>query len=106
MNTVIKNVISLIRANPKYVRVAITLDASIGIIFGLIAYIIINAIDITVTNAFVLAIAALLALVAIAFSGYTILFKTGHSFDDDDYAPTPISRVSQPIPDYYTSEDD
>jgi hypothetical protein len=83
MKNAFQNIISLIRANPEYAKMAITLDASVGLIFGLIAYVIMNAADITVTNTVVLVIAAGLALVAIAFSGYTILFKTGHSFDYD-----------------------
>lgn len=83
MKNAFQNIISLIRANPEYAKMAITLDASVGLIFGLIAYVIMNAADITVTNTVVLAIAAGLALVAIACLGYTILFKTGHSFDYD-----------------------
>ena len=83
MKNAFRNIISLIRANPKFAKVAIAFDASIGIVFGLIAYVGMNATDLTVTSTVVMAIGSLLALAAIGFAGYTVLFKTGHSFDYD-----------------------
>lgn len=84
MKEAIQNMISLIRANPEYAKVAITFDAFIGTIFGLLVYVGMNAANIELTNILVLSIAASLALVAIAFAGYTLLYKTGHSFDYED----------------------
>lgn len=83
MNNAIQNIISLIRANPEFAKVAITFDAFIGIVFGLLAYVGMNATNVEVTNIVVLALAAAFALAAIAISGYTVLYTTGYSFDDD-----------------------
>ena len=83
MKNAIQNMISLIRANPEYARVAITCDASIGLVFGLFAYVCLNAANVEVTNIVVLGFASAVALAGIAFAGYTVLFTTGHSFDDD-----------------------
>ena len=77
--------ISLIRANPEYARVAITFDACIGLVFGLFAYVCLNAANIELTNILVLIFASGIALVGIAFAGYTVLYKTGYDFADADY---------------------
>lgn len=83
MKNAIQTIISLIRANPEFAKVAIALDASIGLVFGLLAFVFLNAANIEVTNIGVLSIAACFALVAISALGYTVLYRTGYSFDAD-----------------------
>lgn len=85
MKNAIRTIISLIRANPEYARVAITLDACVGLIFGAIAYVVMNATDVAVTNITVLALATAIALLAIGIAGYTYLYKTGYDFADTDH---------------------
>jgi len=84
MRNAIQNIISLIRANPEYAKVAITLDACIGLVFGLFAYVCLNAANIELTNILVLGFASAIALVAIGIAGYTVLYNTGYDFTDDE----------------------
>lgn len=77
MKNAIQTIISLVRANPSYARVAITLDALIGIVFGLFAFVLLNSTNVELTPILVYGLASALALAAIAFAGYTLLFRAG-----------------------------
>lgn len=77
MKNEIQTIISLIRANPSYARVAITLDAFVGMIFGVLVFVGLNATVAELTSSLVLSFASAIALVAIAFAGYTLLFRAG-----------------------------
>jgi hypothetical protein len=85
MKNAIRTMNSLIRANPEFARLAITLDAIIGITFGLFVYVCMNAANIELTNILVLGFAAALVLVAVGIAGYTHLYKTGYDFGDVDF---------------------
>jgi hypothetical protein len=84
MKNEIQNIISLIRANPKFVRLALTLDATVGIVFGLLAYVFMNYTAAEITPVFVYGLASALMLAAVGYVGYTVLYNTGYDFTDDE----------------------
>jgi hypothetical protein len=84
MKNEIQNIISLIRANPNFARLALTLDATVGIIFGLAVYIGMNAANVEVTPILVYGLASALMLAAVGYVGYTVLYNTGYDFTDDE----------------------
>lgn len=85
MKNEIRNIISLIRANPNFARLALTLDATVGIVFGLAAYVFMHYTAAEITPVFVYGLASVLVLVAVGYVGYTVLYNTGYDFGDTDY---------------------
>jgi len=84
MKNAFQNIISLIRANTEYARVAIMCDASIAIVIGILVYVGMNSANVEITNILVLSLAACFALVGIGALGYAVLYKTGYSFDYEE----------------------
>ena len=84
MNT-LRNIIEMARANPKWARVALALDATIGLIVGIVAYLLMNLSEVLASSLFVLIFGALLSVIGIITIGYS-LFIT-HGFSDEFGSP-------------------
>lgn len=71
MNT-LRNIIRMARANPKWARVALALDATIGLIIGLVAYLLMNLSEVSASSTLVLIFGAILSVIGIITIGYSL----------------------------------
>ncbi len=86
MKNTIQTIISLIRANPKFASMAILLDLTIGVVAGLSIYVAMNTANVEITSVLLYTLGSALILAAVGYVGYTVLYKTGYYFgDEDDY---------------------
>lgn len=76
MNT-LRNIIEMAKANPKWAKVALALDATIGLIVGLVAYLLMNLSGVSASSVFVLIFGALLAIIGIITFGYSMFINSG-----------------------------
>ncbi len=85
MKNAIRTIISLIRANPEYAKIAITLDLLIGAVGGLVVYALVNAASVSIGEAFILALGSAMFLAGFGAMGYTVLYHVQRE-DNDHYA--------------------
>jgi hypothetical protein len=83
MNT-LRRIIEMAKANPRWARVAIALDATIGLIVGLVAYLLMNLTGVPASAVFVLLFGATLAVVGIIVFAYSIFITNGFSIGFGD----------------------
>ena len=76
MNT-LRSIIRMAQANPKWARVALALDATIGLIVGLVAYLFMNLSGVSASSIFVLTFGAILSVIGIITIGYSLFITAG-----------------------------
>lgn len=76
MNT-LRSIIRMARANPKWARIALALDATIGLIVGLVVYLFLNLTEVPASSVFVLVFGALLGIIGIITIGYSLFITAG-----------------------------
>ena len=77
MKSTLRTIISMARANPKWARVALALDATIGLIVGLVAYLLMNLSGVSASSTFMLIFGALLGIIGIITIGYSLFITAG-----------------------------
>ena len=74
MNT-LRSIIRMAQANPRWARIAVALDATIGLIVGLVVYFLLNLVEVPASSVFVLLFGAILAIVGIIAVGYLLFVQ-------------------------------
>lgn len=76
MNT-LRSIIRMAQANPKWAKVALALDATIGLIVGLVVYLLMNLSEVPASSTLVLIFGAILSVIGIITFGYSMFITHG-----------------------------
>ena len=77
MNNIFTFAKSIIRNNPGFAVVAMSLDTLVGIVAATVAWLILNMVNFEVTNVVILIATASLAIMSIVFAGYGYMAQRG-----------------------------
>ena len=94
MNT-LRSIIRMAQANPRWARIAVALDATIGLIVGLVVYFLLNLVEVPASSVFVLLFGAILAIVGIIAVGYLLFVQKFEGVSNPHFQIVRVNVVCQ-----------